>query len=412
MLNATLRLFIGCTTTSIWFEKDNNGVTWQGTPAWILNILKPVMGLNYDVVTGPGNFKPIRKGHADMTIVSQRVTQGKANSFDFSYPLSFNEVYIFSERSDDRVKGNVFKGVFDDTSYCLAAISLATMVLLTILILKKETSHPSIVFTMLHMFGNVFKQGMPPSMTPRSYVGAVWLIFVPTYNMWMCMMYSSIIISMLTVVTETNVINKMVDLNNTENEQVRIIFLNNMNWVQSSFKGANMLTGFENRTDYITSRNNTFITSKLEEEFVLKSILNGSHVFIGTFHQIRDIICRVNRKAGRELVTTHDFRKSTEPLFTNRGGVLIRKKYAHAENIYKAFIWFHALGFWQTWDLAWWYNLDLMRNDGIWAPDEGKCKNRVKKEKCELSIPKMDWNIRTKNIRTRVCLCLQIIPTI
>ena len=80
-----------------------------------------------------------------------------------------------------------------------------------------------------------------------------------------------------------------------------------------------------------------------------------------------------------------------------------RKGYKHAENVDKGMIWFHALGYWPVRDIAWWYGLDIRRNGGIKAPDRGQCKDRRKKQTCKL-IPKMDFNLRTKNIRARVSI--------
>ena len=78
-----------------------------------------------------------------------------------------------------------------------------------------------------------------------------------------------------------------------------------------------------------------------------------------------------------------------------------RKGYQHAENVDKGMIWFHALGYWPIKETAWWYGLDIRRNDGIHAPDGGHCKERGQRQTCEM-IPKMDFNLRTKNIRVRV----------
>ena len=80
-----------------------------------------------------------------------------------------------------------------------------------------------------------------------------------------------------------------------------------------------------------------------------------------------------------------------------------RKGYQHAENFDKGMIWFHALGFWPIKDTAWWYGLDIRRNKGINALDGGNCKERGQRQTCEL-IPKMDFNLRTKNIKARVKL--------
>ena len=394
MINMTLRIFIGC-KVGVWYEQGETGVAWQGEHAWRLNDVKSVTGLEYDVKYGKGLFT-LRKGLADMTINTHGVNQDKAKKFDFSYPTAFFGVYIFSGKGDDRIKGNVFKGVFDDATYAMASISLATMVLLTFLILKKEDTNPSIVLTILRIFGNVFTQSLPDSMIPRSLIGTVWILFVPAYNMLMCLMYSSIIISLLTVAIETNVINNLGDLNKTENENVRI-FMNRQGFVPAYLKDAKMLTGFENRTDYINGTG--------DEEFVIKSILNGSHVLIGNFWYFRQIICRANKKADKEMATIQDFWKSIEPLFSSRRGNLMRKKYKYAANVDKGLMWFHAFGFWEIRDATFWYALDLRRNDGVWAPNQGKCKKHITAQTCKL-VPKMDYKLRTKNIKTRVYDCL------
>ena len=83
----------------------------------------------------------------------------------------------------------------------------------------------------------------------------------------------------------------------------------------------------------------------------------------------------------------------------------MRKKYKYAENVDKGLMWFHAFGFWDIRETTFWYGLDLRRNDGVWAPDKRRCKNRevsdVMAQTCKL-IPKMDYNMRTKNKGSRV----------
>ena len=394
MNNTTLKIAVDCKIPTIWIEPhpSGSGVTWQGEPAWRFDDIKSSTGLEYDVVAGSVKGK-VEEGIADVTINTYGINQENAKAFDYTYPTAEVGVFIISGKGDDVITGNVLKGIFDDATYCMAGISLATMILVTWLILKRENSCRSFSHTVLHLIGNMFMEQLPASMMPRTFMGAMWILLVPIYNMMIAMMYSSIIISLLTVIVEKNVINTMADLNRTENENVRI-FINERSFIPNFLKSANMLTGFENRTDY-------FINKK-DDELVLDSIRNGSHVLIGPFWFFRNMICRVNKKAGRELTTTQDFWKSTEPLFTTWRGMLMRKKYPHAENINKGLIWFHALGFWQIRDVSYWYSLDLRRNGGIWAKNPGKCKNRGRRKTCKL-IPKMDFNLRTKNIRARVC---------
>ena len=86
------------------------------------------------------------------------------------------------------------------------------------------------------------------------------------------MMYCSVIISLLAVTKQTNVINTLADLNKTENKNVRLI-LPNMSFVPNYLLSANMLAGFENRTDIIDTQMNSSL--------VINNILDGTHVFIG-----------------------------------------------------------------------------------------------------------------------------------
>ena len=153
----------------------------------------------------------------------------------------------------------------------MACLSLIAMVLLSWFMIRNDKS---IGFTTLHVIGNVVRQSLPDSMMPRSSsVRAAWMILVSTYNMILGMMYCSIIISLLAVAKQTNVINTLADLNTTENENVRL-FINEKSFVPGFMESANMLAGFENRTDLIMGQKNASL--------VINSILNGSHVLIGS----------------------------------------------------------------------------------------------------------------------------------
>ena len=153
----------------------------------------------------------------------------------------------------------------------MACLSLIAMVLLSWFMIRNDKS---IGFTTLHVIGNVVRQSLPDSMMPRSSsVRAAWMILVSTYNMILGMMYCSIIISLLAVAKQTNVINTLADLNTTENENVRL-FINEKSFVPGFLESANMLAGFENRTDLIMGQKNSSL--------VIDSILNGSHVLIGS----------------------------------------------------------------------------------------------------------------------------------
>ena len=216
------------------------------------------------------------EGHADISINPFGVNQKLAENYGFSYPTYFVGVYILSSKGDGVIKGNVFKGVFDDLTYGMASISIVATVLLTWFMIGKQ----SFWFTTLHMLGSLFRQSLPSSFIPQSSSksGAAWILLVSVYNMVLGMMYCSIIVSLLAVKKDSNMINTLADLNTTENQNVRL-FMNKRSFVPDFLRGANMLAGFENRTD--------FIAGQSKEEFMIKSILNGSHVLIGPFGYLR-----------------------------------------------------------------------------------------------------------------------------
>ena len=259
------------------------------------------------------------EGRADISINPFGVNQKLAENYGFSYPTGFVGVYILSAKGDGVIKGNVFKGVFDDLTYGMASISLVAMVLLTWFMIGKQ----SFWFTTLHMLGNLFRQSLPISLIPQSSkAGAAWILLVSAYNMVLGMMYCSVIMSLLAVIMESNMVNTLADLNMTEYQNVRL-FMNNRSFVPNFLSDANMLAGFENRTDLIDGQS--------EEESVIQGILNGSHVLIGPFGYLRSMICRVNKRAGREVATIQDFWKSKEAVFTSRRGHLMKKGYTCCE---------------------------------------------------------------------------------
>ena len=264
---------IACQLRSLWYEPDptSDGIAWHGEEAWRMGDLKSTMGLDFEIVTGSSTEAKLLDGSADVSINPFGMNQKFAENFGFSYPTYFVGVYILSAKGTDVIKGNVFKGVFDDLTYGMACLSLIAMVLLSWFMIRNDKS---IGFTTLHVIGNVVRQSLPDSMMPRSSsVRAAWMILVSTYNMILGMMYCSIIISLLAVAKQTNVINTLADLNTTENENVRL-FINEKSFVPGFLESANMLAGFENRTDLIMGQKNASL--------VINSILNGSHVLIGS----------------------------------------------------------------------------------------------------------------------------------
>ena len=202
--------------------------------------------------------------------------------------------------------GNVVKGVFDDASYALALLAIVLMVIVAWCILNREGSEISFSTTLLHMVGNSLNQSLNSALRPRKTTGEAVIIFFSLYNMAICVMYSSVVISILNTTQEPTGIDAMSDLNRTENKHIRI-FMKNLSYVPEYLKSSQMLEGFDHRVDYInppTRNKGAYLHD------ILKSVHNGSHVYISSEGNFNAIICPVNEEANRTVLRKDEFRRS------------------------------------------------------------------------------------------------------
>ena len=119
------------------------------------------------------------------------------------------------------------KGVFDDASYSMALLAVALMVTVTWCIVNREKG-PGVSFstTLLHMAGNSLNQPLNAALFPRSTTGQAVVIFFSLYNMTICLMYTSVVISIMTSIKDPQGIELMSDLNKTENRGCSIVLAN------------------------------------------------------------------------------------------------------------------------------------------------------------------------------------------
>ena len=313
-MNETLRLAFSCVTFTVWSEQstyENNSV-WHGTTAWFMKDIQPKIGLDYTVVTDlPEHTHPVlaalAQGSADMSIDTWGINYQRSEFVDFSYTQEYFGVYIISGRNSEYAASNVVIGVFDDFSFGIALMAFFAMIFTLSLILRSEKRDDSIATTILYMFGNSLKQPLIPTLLPKRNVGQLTINFFSLYNTLICIMYSSVIISMLTKMNESRHIDVMADLNRTENSGVRIFMMSN-SYVPEYLKSTNKIVGFEERIDYIslpTEGRSEYLTR------VVTSIRDGSHVFInGDGGYLDYFMCQLNKEAGKPLFKRGDFRVS------------------------------------------------------------------------------------------------------
>ena len=313
-MNGTLRLAFSCLTFTVWsvpapFE---NNVVWHGPTAWFMKDIQSKLGLDYIVVTElPEHEHPalaaLAKGIADMSIDTWGINYQRFKFVDFSYTQEYFGVYIISGRNTDYAASNLVIGVFDDLSYGLGLTVLLAMVFTTWLISLRERTDHSITTTLFYMVGNTFKQPLVAALWPKRNIGIVIVNFFALYNSLICIMYSSVIISLLTKTNVPRLIDEMKDLNRAENTGVRIFLMSN-SYVPGHLKSSNQLDGFEERIDYIS------IPAEGRSEYitqVLNSLRDGSHVFInGDGGYLDYFICQLNQEARETKFKRADFRAS------------------------------------------------------------------------------------------------------
>ena len=158
-------------------------------------------------------------------------------------------------------------GVFDDVSYWFLISALVAMAMVSWVILAKENRKRALSNSILYVFGNAFNQGLDDLIVPKTFLGRSLTTLFSMYNYVICLMYGSVIISLLISGSQPPAINSLEDLNKTENMDVRIV-MGKQSHVTEFLTRANMLSGFEHRIDMIEM-------SELYEPTILENILKS-----------------------------------------------------------------------------------------------------------------------------------------
>ena len=314
LINAALRIAVDCKSWNTWFELDPSGVgvTWQGRPAWDFANMKSMIGLRYELITElpepEKNLYPdmlaLMKGVADISIDYWGVNYKRNKLIDFSYPTQRRNIHIVSGHSREFVHADLVMGVFDIFSYACLFSALAAMTFVMWLISKNERRDQSPHKCLLLMVGNAVNQSINAPNVSKSFLGRSIMSLFSFYNYIICLMYGSIVISILVSGSKPPQINSLEDLNKTENLHVRII-LKEKSFIREFLESANMLQGLHHRIDY------AHITD--DRNKTIKRLLQGSHVFItqgGDAQGFHVDVCEENRKAKTTLANLDDFRKS------------------------------------------------------------------------------------------------------
>ena len=314
LLNATLRIAIDCGTLNLWFEPDPSGVgvAWHGKPAWDFIDMRSQMGLEYKVITDlpepENNLYPdmlaLMKGVADISIDYWGVNHERSKLVDFSYPVDYAGIYIFSGKTTGFLHADLVMGVFDYPSYGFLFVALVGMIFVSWIFQFKEDKKNCFSTSCIYILGNALKQPLNNFILPKSLTGRMFMMVFSLYNYALCLMYSNVIISLLISGSKPPEINSFEDLNKTENRHVRIL-LEEKSYIPSLLKSANMLNGLENRIDYTDTYSNP--DTKRD---IIEKVKGGTHVRIESEDNNRARLCQTNRKATRTIANLDDFMQS------------------------------------------------------------------------------------------------------
>ena len=314
LMNATLRIAMDCGALNLWFEPDPSGVgiAWHGRPAWDFIDMRSQMGLEYEVITDlpePENnlysdMLALMKGVADISIDYWGVNYERSKLVDFSYPAYYTGIYIFSGKTTGFLHADLVMGVFDYRSYGFIFCALAGMIFVSWIYQFKEGKKNCFSTSCIYMFGNVLNQPLDNSIRPKALTGQIFMMVFSLYNYALCLMYNSIIISLIISGSKPPEINSFEDLNKTENRHLRI-FLEEKSYIPSLLKSANMLDGFENRIEYTDTYSNP--DTKRD---IIEKVKRGTHVRIETKDNNRARLCQMNRKANQTIANLEDFMQS------------------------------------------------------------------------------------------------------
>lgn len=311
-----------CGALNIWFEQDPSkvGVALHGRGAWDFVDMRSRIGLEYEVITdmpeAENDLYPdmlaLMKGMADINIDQWGVNYERSKLIDFTYPNDFEGIYIFSGAKKAFIHADLVMGAFDNVSYSFLFLALVAMVLVCWIVLAKEDREHSVFTCFIYILGSAVNQPLSLSVVPKAFLGLSIMTFFSFYNNVICLMYRSVIISLVISGSKPPKINSLEDLNKTENLNTRII-MEEGSYIPEFLDSTNMLVGFRDRIDYIDTYNDRNML-----RYVIESVLGGSHVSINSHSNFEYDLCHTNSDANMTIANLEDFQTSRLASISNK----------------------------------------------------------------------------------------------
>ncbi len=230
--SSELRVAFYCLPPSVYHETTGDGenatTTWRSYGAYALTearrlgwappVLSTVHRMSAPAEAPLQGMQTLLEGRADVHPVSYGVTSERHRFVDFSFPIIFNGVHLFSSRRE-RAGGNIFGGVFDHASYSLYTLFIAAMAAVFFLwgslARGKKKREMTPLWLLLAFVGSAIAQPIPERIfrfASRHRALRLLLGLAVVINSLVVSMYGSVIIAKLTAKTEVLRVDTLEDL--------------------------------------------------------------------------------------------------------------------------------------------------------------------------------------------------------
>ena len=210
-----------CSPSFSWVETRDNGMVWNNLISYILNEIGPKMGGLDFLPEDPnenftGTFSPsgqrIVDGRIDMSSNLLRIIWRWYQHFDYSRPIIYVDTVLLSARKVDNLQ--IMDNIFDLWSYFLFLMMvLLSCVLFFVFNAKHDCKRSANGGSIFLALGLLLKQNIGLDHSTLQNFRVKLMVFLVALNgMLFTTIYSSKLISVLSVVEETRVINTLEDV--------------------------------------------------------------------------------------------------------------------------------------------------------------------------------------------------------
>ena len=342
-----LRVVAECYPPNIFYDMNGTHTEWHGNGMWTLKEMSrflPKIEIISNLSKSEETFDAIQTlydNRADMSIDKWGITHERSKWVDFSYSLKFYNTYIYSGRgTKNAVLGDPIRGVFDTTSYALFLVTLVLVILLSWAAKALEIPGFQLGTAVTYMFGSCVNQGLCGTMMPCSTAFKNMMCLFVVFNALVCVMYNSVMISIMTSPAEFKGINSLEDLMEPSNLHLRIL-VKKFSFVEDNLETMKIYPHLQNRIEYYeeppTGKGTYYMN-------LLSTVLYRSHILIAAHENLDSMLEKIYSETGICNIKMDEFSRSRDSIFSTSTAWLYRKNFKQYILINFNLMWLDAFG--------------------------------------------------------------------